>query len=106
MSANNVEKKPKDISCLNLFDRLMYCGKSNVFFIPIYFYRRSDQDLLIINTLWIQLGTPLSQFDYIYKNGEPESCSGYLYDLTKCLHAKLIFDEVRKQVRLHIIIRK
>ena len=63
------EKQKQDPrgKCMNMFDKFMYCG------------------------------TPRSQFNYIYRHGEPESCGLYFNDWIKCLHAKLIFDAARKE---------
>jgi hypothetical protein len=66
-SPTPANKKP--ITCIDLFDRMMYCG------------------------------TPVNQLDKYYRTGDIEECGGYLSDLATCMHAKTIRDERLRQVK-------
>ena len=63
------KKLSETLSCVDIFDRLWYCG------------------------------TPTNQLNRFYRNGEIEYCSTYLNDWMGCMKARLISDETLREVK-------
>ena len=68
-------KSLKDVTCIDIFDRLWYCG------------------------------TPMNQLDALYRTGETENCANYAADWVTCMKASTIRDEKRREVKImeHLI---
>jgi hypothetical protein len=70
---NEMKDLHVSISCVNLFDRLWYCG------------------------------TPVNQLNIFYRTGDIDNCSKYFSALTTCIYAKTIKDEKQRKEKLQSI---
>lgn len=61
------------IFCVDLFDRMMYCG------------------------------TPVNQLNKYYQTGNIEQCSAFFFDLATCMYAKTVRDEQKRKEKLDSI---
>jgi Protein of unknown function (DUF3128) len=68
------KKSISDVTCIDIFDRLWYCG------------------------------TPVNQLNRFYRTGDIEYCHTYAFDWTACMKARFIKDNSLREVSICLYI--